>query len=93
MQELSRFQQEFLEAAANAQEVCVQAVLCRNELSLEDALYDATAGVIITLMELLDGYQGLERLDVVSQKTGERLREGPPVELHDLVCGYLKRPD
>ncbi|MDE7252758.1 MAG: hypothetical protein K2O32_07445 [Acetatifactor sp.] len=45
-------------------------------------------------MELIDGYgnngHDMGRLNVVCEKTGEKLKENPFIELHDVVCDYLK---
>ena len=93
MREANPLQSAFFAALASIQEECVQNALCQSPDGLtEERLYDLTAGVIIRVMELLDGYAAPEtgRLQVVSEKMGVCLREEPCLELHDAVCAYLK---
>ena len=46
-------------------------------------------------MEVIDGYreQNIGRLKVTSEKTGESLKDAPYIELHDIVCDYLRGAD
>ncbi len=93
MREVNPLQYAFFTALASIQEECVQNALCQMPDSLtEGQLYDLTADVIIRVMELLDGYAAPEtgRLQVVSEKMGFRLQEEPCLELHDVICAYLK---
>ncbi len=43
-------------------------------------------------MEMIDGYrnQKMGRLTVTCEKSGDRLKDDPYIELHDIVCNYLK---
>ena len=43
----------------------------------------------------IDGYreQNIGRLKVTSETTGESLKDAPYIELHDIVCNYLKGTD
>lgn len=63
--------------------------------SLESKYYEITSEVIIRIMELIDGYcdQTMGRLKVTCEKTGESLKDSPYIELHDVVCNYLKGAD
>lgn len=93
MKDLNTLQKGFLEALSAIQEKCVQTALCTNgDGTLEEVLYDTTSDVIINIMEVLDGYasSNIGKLEVTCQKTGERLKENPYIELHDIVCDYLK---
>lgn len=96
MDNLSSFQKEFMETLADIQENCVQIALSQKEnQSLENSYYDITSETIIRIMELIDGYsnQNIGRLKVVCEKTGEILKDNPYIELHDVVCNYLKGVD
>lgn len=46
-------------------------------------------------MENIDGYGNskIGRLKVTCEKTGESLKDNPYIELHDMVCNYLKGTD
>ena len=46
-------------------------------------------------MELIDGYgnYNIGRLKVICEKSGEELKNNPYVELHDVICDYLKGTD
>ncbi len=61
-------------------------------ISREDELYALTSEVIYRIMELIGSYGDLYmgKLDVICEKTGERLKENPFIELHDCVCDYIK---
>ena len=95
--ELNLLQKEFLETISSIQERCVQIALCQNnsDISLEDKFYDITAQVIIDIMTVLDGYSNdkIGRLKIYSEKTGGSLKDSPYIELHDIVCDYLKGAD
>ena len=94
MDGLNCFQKDFMQAMALIQEKCVQVSLVKNcnAESLEDVLYDVTYDVIVEMMELIDGYEDVNigKLSVVCEKTGENLKYNPHIELHDVVCEYLK---
>lgn len=63
-----------------------------NNQLLEDKYYEITSDVIIKIMESIDGYDNSKvgRLNVICEKTGESLKNNPYIELHDIVCNYLK---
>lgn len=88
MEKLNQFQKEFMEMLAEIQDTCVQIALCQQKDCLEDMLYDVTADVIIAIMESIDGYG---KLDFICKNTGQTLKENPSIELHDIVCEYIKR--
>lgn len=96
MSNLSSFQKEFMETLADIQENCVQIALSqKGNQSLENSYYEITFETIIRIMELIDGYsnQNIGRLKVVCEKSGESLKDNPYIELHDVVCNYLKGVD
>lgn len=96
MDDLNSFQKEFMETLANIQENCVQIALSQNDnQSLEDKYYEITSDIIIRIMENIDGYgnPNIGRLKVICEKSGESLKENPYIELHDVVCNYLKGVD
>ena len=43
-------------------------------------------------MELLDVYRSSDmgKVNITCEKTGDRLKNSPYIELHDVVCDYLK---
>ena len=94
MSELNGFQKEFMHALAAIQEERVHISLCKNKgnQSLKNLLYDVTFDVIVSIMELFDGYANADigELTVISEKSGDRLTDNPHIELHDVVCDYLK---
>lgn len=87
MERLNEFQKEFMEMLAEIQDTCVQIALCQKKDYPEDVLYDVTADVIIAIMESIDGYG---KLDFICKNTGQILKENPSIELHDVVCEYIK---
>ena len=96
MDKLNEFQKEFLETLAAIQENCVQMALGQNDDELlKDKYYEITSDVIISIMEIIDGYsnQNVVKLKVTCEKSGESLKDEPYIELHDIVCDYLKGAD
>lgn len=93
IEELNAFQKKFMQAMVDVQEWCVVDALYgkHNYASREEELYAVTSEVIYRIMELIDGYSyDMGRLNVVCEKTGEKLKENPFIELHDAVCDYVK---
>ena len=72
MSNLNEFQQNFIKALSDIQEICVQQVaLNQNDnQSLQDKYYDITSEIIIRIMELIDGYGNIGRLKVICEKSG-----------------------
>lgn len=92
MEELNEFQKKFFEELKYIQESEIADSLYgkHNYDSVEEQLYDVTYGVIYRIMELIDGYRGLSRIDVVLEETGEHLKNNPFIELHDTVPRYIR---
>lgn len=94
MKKLNLFQTHFMKALADIQEQCVVGALYgkHNFSSREDELYALTSEVISRIMELMDGYGCIDvgKLDIICEKTGERLKDNPFIELHDVVGDYIK---
>ena len=46
----------------------------------------------VAIMELIDGYSSFcsDKFDIINTVTGERLKENPFVELHDILDGRMK---
>lgn len=96
MDKLNEFQREFLETLADIQESCVKTALEQDDNALtEGRYYEITSEVIIRIMEVIDGYcnRTIGKLKVTSEKTGESLKDTPYIELHDIVCNYLRGAD
>lgn len=93
---LNGFQREFLKTLADIQEGCVQTALGQDDDELiKGKYYEITSEVIIRIMEIIDGYwnQNIGKLNVTCEKSGESLKAAPYIELHDIVCNYLKGTD
>ena len=93
MKNLNEFQEKFMQEIAAIQEETVQIALAANgEDSLQSDYYSITAETIIRIMELLDGYRSSDmgKVNITCEKTGDRLKNSPYIELHDVVCDYLK---
>ncbi len=93
MKELNTFQKKFMQEIADIQEEPVQIALAENgDDSLQSDYYNITAETIIRIMELLDGYRSsnIGEVNITCEKTGDRLKNSPYIELHDVVCDYLK---
>ncbi len=93
MKRLNPVQREFMEQLAAIQEFSVQSALCRNgDCSLQEQLYDVTADVILSVLEIFDGYARMTSgsLSIVCEKTGKPLKQNPSIELHDAAVNYLK---
>lgn len=97
MNNLNEFQQNFMKVLSDIQETCVQQMILNqnDNQSLQDKYYDITSEVIIRIMEIIDGYDNynIGRLKVICEKSGEELKNNPYIELHDMICDYLKRTD
>lgn len=92
MKNLNDFQRKFFEAISDIQKFNVGSSLCRSNLSTEELLYDMSSNIIIDIMALLDGYGKLDdSIDVVNRLTGENLKANPKIELHDLICDYIRQ--
>ena len=94
MQELNTFQIRFMQAISDVQEWCVSYALYgkRDYASREEEAYALTSEVIYRIMELIDGYgrSDVGKLDIVCEETGESLKQNPFIELHDVVCDFIK---
>jgi len=93
MNKLNEFQKEFMESISKIQEETVQIALLKSENTfLESNYYEITSEVIVRIMELFDGYgnQNIGKLKVSCEKSDNLLKENPHIELHDVVCEYLK---
>ena len=46
----------------------------------------------VHIMELIDGYSGYstDQHDIINIVTGERLKENPFIELHDILDGKME---
>ena len=93
MEGMNAFQKKFFEALSSIQEECVCAAVSQKQPGpLDEQFYELSAGVILRVLELIDGYadSGLGRLEGLREKTGQRLKARPFVELHDAACAFLK---
>ena len=93
MKELNTFQKKFMQEIADIQEETVQVAIAENgDDFLQSDYYNITAETIIRIMELLGGYRSSDmgKVNITCEKTGEYLKNSPYIELHDVVCDYLK---
>ena len=96
---LNEYQQLFFEHIANIQETAVEITLGEHKLyeheqcdEIRDLLYDATSNVLCDLMVLIDGYSAFskDKMDIINSRTSQGLKEDPFIELHDVICDYIK---
>lgn len=94
MKDINPFQLQFMQALSEIQERCVVTALYGKQAhsSREEEFYALASDVIYRVMELLDGYGPLDvgRLDVLCERTGQHLKEDPFIELHDVLCEFVK---
>lgn len=93
------YQNAFLQYLADMQETRVDITMCEHKLwehkdseKIRALLLDATYGMIVDIMEMIDGYSSFtcDKLDIVNKRTGVGLKENPPIELHDHICDFIK---
>lgn len=93
------YQNSFLQFIADMQETRVDITLGQYKLyehedyeKIRKLLLDATHGMIVDIMEMIDGYSSFtsDKMDIINTKTGKRLKTDPFIELHDDVCDYIK---
>jgi hypothetical protein len=72
-------------------ENCMASHKCEDE-KIKQMLYEVTYDMAVSIMELIDGYSGYssDKHDIINTVTGERLKENPFIELHDVLDGKLK---
>ncbi len=90
MGKLSDNQIKFFELLKSIQESAVfQSIneMNRNKESIEDTLFNATYEVIVSLCEVLDGYNDIINLELIDKENDLPLRTG--IELHDVCEQYL----
>lgn len=91
--EYNQFQKKFLQAIADIQDTEVQIALSKYKHGddIENLLLDVTFEVIVSIMEMIDGYYGDNvKLDIINIETAEKLKDKPFIELHDRICEYIK---
>ena len=92
---MNDLQNKFIEYLAGFQECIVESCMaehkCENE-NMRKMLNQATYDMAVSIMELIDGYSGYssDKHDIVNMVTGERLKENPFIELHDVLDGRMK---
>ena len=92
---MNDLQNRFIEYLVSFQETSVESCMaehkCENE-EIRKMLNQVTYDMAVSIMELIDGYSGYsaDKHDIVNTVTGERLKENPFVELHDVLDGRLK---
>lgn len=91
---LNGYQKNFFRHISVLQEAAVQTAILRYEgtQDIEEMLYDATHSVIMDIMVTIDGYSSFtkDKMDIINQNTGSRLKENPFIELHDAIGEYIK---
>ena len=92
---MNDLQNRFIDYLVSFQETSVESCMaehkCENE-EIRKMLNQVTYDMAVSIMELIDGYSGYsaDKHDIVNTVTGERLKENPFVELHDVLDGRLK---
>ena len=92
---MNDMQKKFFEYLAVLQKSCVENCMAKHGISDKDTeslMYDVTYDVITKMLEMIDGYSDYsnDRHDIVNTATGERLKNDPFIELHDMTENYLK---
>lgn len=89
---MTKEQIKFFKELAYIQEYCVNVALSKEKTyhNTEELLKDVTSEVVYRVMELLDGYGGMQRCNIINAKTGAAINEG--IELHDKCIEFLKTP-
>lgn len=91
---MNELQKKFIEHLASFQECCVESCLAEhscNDDDIRQMLYEVTYDMAVSIMELIDGYStySSDKHDIVNMVTGEKLKENPFIELHDVLDGVL----
>ena len=92
---MNDLQNRFIDYLVSFQETSVESCMaehkCENE-EIRKMLNQVTYDMAVSIMELIDGYSGYsaDKHDIVNTVTGERLKENPFIELHDVLDGRLK---
>lgn len=92
---MNELQKKFVEYLSWFQESSVECCVAEHRSNDEDIrqmLYEVTYDMAVSIMELIDGYSNYssDKHDIVNMVTGERLKENPFIELHDILDGILK---
>lgn len=88
-------QKKFAKYLSDVQEQVVESCMAEHNCTNKETrkiLYAATYDMAAGIMEAIDGYSSFssDRHDIVNTVTGERLKENPFIELHDILEDYLK---
>ena len=92
---MNDLQNKFVEFLVSSQEWTVERCMaehnCKDE-EIRQILYETTYEMTVAIMELIDGYSSFssDKFDIINTVTGERLKENPFVELHDILDGRMK---
>lgn len=92
---MNELQKKFVDYLAEFQYISVESCLAQHKCDNEETrqmLYESTYDFAVSIMELIDGYSNYsaDKHDIINIVTGERLKENPFIELHDILDGTLK---
>ncbi len=87
----NRFIEYLVEFQRSSVENCMARHKCDDE-KIRKMLNEATYDMAVHIMELIDGYSGYsaDQHDIINIVTGERLKENPFIELHDILDGKME---
>ena len=89
---MNESQKVFMKTLSNIQETCAQTALNQND---NQALKNKYCNITSDVIKYIDWYDNFKigSLNVIWEKTGESLTDNLYIELHDMVCNYLKGVD
>ena len=91
---MNDLQNRFIEYSVEFQKTSVESCMIQHKCddeTIRNMLNEATYNMTVYIMELIDGYSGYssDRHDIINMVTGERLKEKPYIELHDVLDGKM----
>lgn len=87
----NKFVEYLTEFQKTSVEICMTKHKCDDE-RIRQMLNEATYDMTVSIMELIDGYSeySSDKHDIINTVTGERLKENPFIELHDVLDGKMR---
>ena len=87
----NKFVEYLTEFQKTSVEICMAKHKCDDE-RIRQMLNEATYDMTVSIMELIDGYSeySSDKHDIINTVTGERLKENPFIELHDVLDGKMR---
>lgn len=92
---MNDLQNKFVEYLTEFQKTSVETCMAKHKCDderIRQMLNEATYDMTVSIMELIDGYSeySSDKHDIINTVTGERLKENPFIELHDVLDGKMR---